>query len=208
MAAPKRALLVIDVQNEYFSGALPIAYPDVSVSLANILRAMDEARAVGVPVVVVRHIGAAQSPVFAPGSVGAALHPSVAARPCDHAVDKRQASALAETGLGEWLRQHGVDTLSVVGYMTHNCDDSTVRQAAHEGWRVEFMHDASGALPYRNAIGGASAEEIHRVFSVVMHTGFAAVVSTDDWIAALREGRALQSDSVVASYRRAQSGDA
>lgn len=35
----RRALLVIDVQNEYFSGKLPVTYP--GGSLPNILRAMD-----------------------------------------------------------------------------------------------------------------------------------------------------------------------
>ena len=37
---PRRALIVIDVQNEYFDGGLPIAHPPVSQSLPNILRAM------------------------------------------------------------------------------------------------------------------------------------------------------------------------
>ncbi len=40
---PKRALLVIDVQNEYFTGKLPITYP--TGSLANVLSAMDAASA-------------------------------------------------------------------------------------------------------------------------------------------------------------------
>ena len=107
------------------------------------------------------------------------------------------------TGLAGWLRERGIDTLVVVGYMTHNCDDSTARQAHHEGWKVELLHDASGSLPYRNAIGAATAEEIHRVFTVVMHTGFAAVASTDDWLAAVQRGEALQPDNVFLSNQRA-----
>ncbi|HYX86647.1 MAG TPA: isochorismatase family protein, partial [Gaiellales bacterium] len=51
----KRALIVIDVQNEYFDGALPISDPPPATSLANIGRAMDAATAKGVPVVVVQH---------------------------------------------------------------------------------------------------------------------------------------------------------
>ncbi len=52
----RRALVVIDVQNEYFpGGGLPIEYPPVEQSLPNITRAMDAARAAGIPVVVVRH---------------------------------------------------------------------------------------------------------------------------------------------------------
>lgn len=200
---PRRALIVIDVQNEYFSGKLRIEYPDVRTSLPNISRAMDAAAAAGIPVVVVQHLLPAGAPVFARGSDSAELHPEIARRPRDLLVEKNVASALTGTPLAGWLRERGIDTLTVIGYMTHNCDDSTVRQAHHEGWKVELLHDASGSLPYRNAIGAASAEEIHRVFTVVMHTGFAAVASTDDWLAALASGEALPIDNVFLSNQRA-----
>ncbi len=202
--APKRALIVIDVQNEYVSGNLKIEYPDVRQSLDNIARAMDAAAEADIPVVVVQHVAPEGSPIFARGSEGQALHPVVAERQWAHQVEKTMASALTGTDLGLWLRQKGVDTLTVVGYMTHNCDDSTVRQAAHEGWKVELLHDAAGSLPYNNAVGSATAEEIHRVFTVVMHTGFAAVVSTAEWLDAVQGGRALEPDNVYLSNRRAR----
>ncbi|MEO6808336.1 MAG: isochorismatase family protein, partial [Isosphaeraceae bacterium] len=50
----KRALLVIDVQNEYFpEGALPVTHP--SGHLENVLRVMDAAQGAGVPIVVIQH---------------------------------------------------------------------------------------------------------------------------------------------------------
>lgn len=202
--APKRALIVIDVQNEYFTGQLPIEYPDRQISLGNISRAMDAARAAAIPVVVVQHLTPEGTPIFARGSDGAALHPEVAARPRDLLVEKSMASCLTGTGLGEWLRQREIDTLTLVGYMTHNCDDATARQASHEGWKVELLHDATGALPYANAMGRASAEEIHRIFTVVMHTGFAAVASTDEWLLALVNGQPLAKDNVFLSNQRAR----
>lgn len=203
MTAPKRALLVIDVQNEYVTGNLRIEYPDVQTSLANIGRAMDAAHAAGIPVVVVQHHNTASAALFAEGSAGAALHPVVTTRTHAHQVRKTMASAFAGTDLALWLRRQGVDTLSIVGYMTHNCDDATARQAAHEGWKVELLHDATGSVPYANAVGVASAEEIHRVFTVVMHTGFAAVVSTDQWIEAATNAQALLPDNIYLSNQRA-----
>ncbi|MNE22432.1 Nicotinamidase-related amidase [Pseudomonas linyingensis] len=203
---PKRALIVIDVQNEYVSGNLRIEYPDVQLSLSNIVRAMDAARAAGIPVVVVRHLTPEGSPIFARGSEQAELHPLVADRHHDLLVEKSMASALTGTGLGAWLRERQIDTLSIVGYMTHNCNDSTVRQAKHEGWNVELLHDAAGSVPYANARGAATAEEIHRVFTVVMHTGFAAVVSTTEWLAAIERGEALQADNIYLSNQRALAG--
>jgi nicotinamidase-related amidase len=203
--APRRALLVIDVQNEYFSGQLPIEYPPVTTSLPNIVLAMDTAAAHGVPVIVVQHEAPAAAPVFAAGSHGWQLHADVAARTAAHHIVKHAASAFVGTDLADWLTAHAIDTITIVGYMTHNCDAATIYQAAHAGWNVEFLTDASGALPYENAAGKASAEEIHRVYSTVFHTGFAAVAGTADWVAAVADGTALERDNIVTSNQRATS---
>lgn len=203
---PKRALIVIDVQNEYVTGNLRIEYPPIEQSMANIGRAMDAATAAGIPVIVIQHLTPEGAPIFATGSHNAELHPLVADRPRDHFIQKQMASSFAGTDLAAYLKQHEIDTISVIGYMTHNCDDSTVRQAHHEGWNVELLHDAAGSPPYRNAMGSASAEEIHRVFTVVMHTGFAAVLSTDDWLRALETGEVPQPDNIYLSNQRAITG--
>ncbi|MEE7561059.1 cysteine hydrolase [Xanthomonas sp. Kuri4-2] len=202
MSSPRRALLVIDVQNEYFSGQLRIAHPPVAESLPNIVRAMAAAHAQGVPVVVFQHTAPEQSPVFARGSAAWALHPEVAAQPRDHHLLKAQPSVFAGTGLAAWLAARQIDTVTVVGYMTHNCNASSIYEAFHRGLRVEVLGDASGALPYANAAGRVSAEEIHRVFSVVFHSNFAAVASTAQWIAALQAGQALPLDDVLHSHLR------
>lgn len=202
--APRRALVVIDVQNEYVSGDLPIEYPSVDTSLPNIGRAMDAARAAGVPVIVVQNFSAPTSPLFARGSALAELHPIVASRPRDHYVEKSLPSAFAGTDLEAWLREHGIDTLTVVGYMTHNCDASTIFHAVHAGFDVEFLVDATGSVPYENAAGHASAEEIHRVFSVVFQSRFAAVASTDAWIAAASSGARLERSTIYASNHAAR----
>lgn len=203
---PRRALVVIDVQNEYFDGGLPIAYPPVSQSLPNILRAMGAAREHGIPVVVVQHETPPGAPVFARGSHGWELHPEIAAQPADHRIDKTMASVFAGTGLREWLAARGIDTLVIAGYMTQNCDAATAYAAAHDGLKVEFLSDASGVPAYENAAGKASAEEIHRVFSVVFHSNFAAVSTTEAWIGAVEDGVALEADNVYLSAQRALRG--
>ncbi len=207
--APRRALVVIDVQNEYFDGgALPIEYPPIERTLPNVTRAMDAARAAGIPVVVVQHSSPAGAPAFAPGTSGWALHPEVAARPHEHHIEKHHASVFTGTDFADWLAAQGIDTLTVIGYMTHNCDASTVYEASHRGLHVEWLHDATGALPYANGAGRASAEEIHRVYAVVFQSNFAAVASTGAWIDAVQTGQRLPIDGVVRSNRRARGLDA
>lgn len=201
--APRRALLVIDVQNEYVTGKLRIEYPPIQTSLANIALALDAARAAGIAVIMVQHGAPATSPIFAQGSDGWQLHPSVAGFAADHHIHKSKASVFADTDLGDWLHSHAIDTLTVTGYMTHNCDASTIYHAAHHGLQVEFLADATGSLPYENAAGKASAEEIHRVYSTVFHSNFAAVASTAEWIAAVQEGKPLARDNIFLSNQRA-----
>jgi nicotinamidase-related amidase len=201
---PRRALIVIDVQNEYVTGGLPIEYPPVETSLANIGRAIDAAHAQSIPVIVVQHLSPPDASLFARGSDGAALHPVVASRAYDHLIEKDLPSSFAHTDLAAWLDAHRIDTLAVAGYMTHNCNVSTVLHASHAGMKVEYLNDATGALPYENDAGYASAEEIHRAFTVVMHSRFAAVVSTNEWIEAVQSGRALAGGAIAASNKKAR----
>lgn len=199
-----RALIVIDVQNDYVGGNLPIEYPPVEVSLANIGRAMDAARGTAIPVVVVQNINPEGMPVMAKGTPGAELHASIVERGWDHYVQKDLPSAFAGTGLAEWLRTKGITTVTITGYMTHNCDLSTAVQGLHDGFTVELLSDATGSLPYANRAGSASAEEIHRVMTVVLNSRFATVMTTDEWLHAVAGGTLPERDGIFASNLRAR----
>lgn len=201
---PRRALIVIDVQNEYFDGHLQIEYPPVSDSLPKIVRAMDAAVAAGLPVIVIRQDSPSDAPAFAEGSHGWQLHAEVERRQRDVLFGKPLPSAFAETGLGDWLQARGIDTLSVVGYMTHNCNDTTIKHAFDRGIAVEFLHDASGAVSYANRAGYATAEEIHRVFAVVEQSRFAAVLRVEEWERCLASGEAPVREGILDSYANAR----
>ena len=201
--APRRALVVIDVQNEYFEGGgLPIEHPPIASTLPNVAAAMDAAARAGVLVVVVQHQAPAGAPLFQAGTHAGELHRQVAGRPRDHLVTKAFPRPFTRADLAGWLEERRIDTLAVAGYMTHNCVAATIFEGMHRGLTMEYLHDASGALPYANAAGRASAEEIHRVFSVVFHSNFAAVTSTADWIEAVKAQQALRRDNPVLSNRR------
>ena len=177
----KRALLVIDVQNEYFTGKLPITYP--AGSLTSILSAMDAAPAHDVPVVAIQH--ASPQPdavVFRKGSKEWELHPEVAARRHDVLIHKSLPGSFTGTELEAWLRERGVQTIAIAGYMTQMCCDTTARQAMHLGFGVEFLSDATGTLAIRNQAGEISAEELHRAILVTQQMRFSRVTKTGDWI--------------------------
>jgi nicotinamidase-related amidase len=199
----RRALIVIDVQNEYVTGALKIDYPPLEESLRNIGKAMDTANAANIPVIVVQQTAPPGSPLFAAGSNGWQLHPMVVGRCRSHFVSKTMPSAFIGTGLEDWLRDSHIDTVVVAGFMTHNCNDTTAKHAFDTGFRVEFLSDASGSVAYANRAGKASAEEIHRVFCVVEQSRFAAVMTTEEWILCLGSTTVLERDTIYESHRRA-----
>lgn len=177
----KRALLVIDVQNEYFTGKLPVTYP--SGSLENILKAMDAAYEKGIPVVVIRHTAqTADSPVFKKGSYEWDLHSEIARRPHNLFIEKDFPGSFTETELGSWLREKNIDTVVISGYMTQMCCDTTARQAFHLGFAVEFLSDATGTLSFKSNIGSVSDEELHRAILITQGWMFGKVLKTSEWI--------------------------
>lgn len=193
MPEPRRALIVVDVQNDYFAGPLSIQYPPREDSLANITRAMDEARDSGIPILTVQHIFPADAPVFAEGSEGARLHPDVARRAdqVTENVTKQFASVFAADGVTDWLRERGVDTLTLVGYMTNNCILGTAAGAEPLGFAVEVLADATGAIHLANEAGSIPARQVHETLLALLHSNWAAVASTEAWTNAVASGATL-----------------
>jgi nicotinamidase-related amidase len=178
----KRALLVIDVQNEYFTGKLPVSYPHGS--LEQIAQAMDAANEAKIPVVLIQHTAPqADSATFRRASHEWELHPEVVQRKHDVVIEKNLPGSFTGTQLEDWLKQRGIDSVVIGGYMTQMCCDTTARQAMHLGFGVEFLSDATGTLAFKNSAGEVSAEELHRAILVTQQIRFSNVLSTQEWIA-------------------------
>jgi nicotinamidase-related amidase len=178
------ALLVIDVQNEYFTGKLPVTYPHGSI--VNILQAMDAAHAVQVPVVVIQHSSrAAGAATFLPGTPAWQLHPEVKKRPHDVLIEKTQPGSFTSTNLGAWLKDRRINTITIAGYMTQICCDTTARQGFHRGFAVKFLSDATGTLPITNSAGTISDADLHRAILVTQQMRFSQVMTTSEWIRSL-----------------------
>lgn len=195
MTSPRRALIIVDVQNDYFDaeGPLAIQYPPREDSLARIVGTITTAQQAGMPVAVVQHEYPEGAPVFAAGSQGWKVHPDVEAAVHSSAkrVTKSYASVFAGTGLIDWVREQGVDTITLVGYMTNNCVLGTAADAEPLDVAVEVLSDATGAVHLANAAGSVTARQLHETLMVLLHSNFAAVATTDDWATAVTGGTAL-----------------
>ena len=176
----RRALLVIDVQNEYFTGKLPVTHP--SGSFDNILKVMDAAARDKMPTAVIQNSAKSpESPVFRKGSREWELHPEIAKRNFDVLIEKNLPDGFTGTILEKWLRDNHIDTVTITGYMTQNCCDTTARRAFHLGFGIEFLSDATGTLSITNEAGSVTAEELHRAI-LVAQARFGRVVATDEWL--------------------------
>lgn len=175
-----RAILVIDVQREYFDGALPITHP--AGHLERILEVMDHATSQRIPTAIIRHHQSdPESPIFRLNSPMWQLHAEVESRPRDILIDKQLPGSFTNTELEAWLKSVDADTVSIAGYMTHMCCDTTARQAFHRGYRVEFLKDACGTLPVANEAGSVTAEQLQESILVAQQMFISEVIGTQQW---------------------------
>jgi len=141
----RTALVVIDVQNDYFPGGL---FPNWGArkALRQVLALRDWARSRGLPIFWVRHTSARPgAPFFHPGTPGRELHPALEPRADEPIVDKDRPNSFAGTGLEDELRRRGVDTVVWSGMMAWMCVDTTVRAAKDLGFRNLVAYDATAS---------------------------------------------------------------
>lgn len=138
------ALLVIDLQNDYFPGG---KFPlwNTEATLVNVERAIQKARARSVPVLIVQHVAnssAGPAPFFHSGTPGADVHPRIlAAAPDAPIVVKELADGFVNTTLEETLTRFGTTDLLVCGMMTQNCVTHTAISRSAEKYDVTILTD-------------------------------------------------------------------
>ena len=172
-----RALVVVDIQNDYFpGGAFPLAGPEEAAAHARQL--LDAFRASGETVVHLQHVwDAPDARFFRPGTEGVEIHELVAPADGETVIRKEHPNSFLETGLESFLRERGVDSLVVCGMMTSMCVDATVRAAADLGFDTSVAHDAC-ACP-NLAFGGREvpAADVHAAFLAALASSYARVAS-------------------------------
>lgn len=137
-----KALLVIDLQNDYFPGGkFPLWNTDAV--LQNIEVAIGKANAQDIPVIHIQHIAKqGMAPFFNEGTPGADIHPRIlAAAPNAPVVVKEFADSFEKTNLEETLSKLGAAELLVCGMMTQNCVTHTAISKAAEKYAVTILPD-------------------------------------------------------------------
>ncbi|MES2369990.1 MAG: cysteine hydrolase family protein [Pseudomonadota bacterium] len=179
----KRAVVVIDLQNEYFpSGKLPLV--GIEEAVANAARVIAAARSNGDPVIHVRHESIApDAPFFVHGTKGVRIHSAVAPIEGEAVVLKNYPNAFLKTDLKQMLDANGVENVVVIGAMSHMCIDATCRAASDLGYKTIVVHDACATRDLEFGGQVVPAAQVHAAMMAALAFAYAKITTTDEYFA-------------------------
>lgn len=170
-------LLIIDAQRGFDD---PVwgrrNNPDAEANIGRLLAAW---RQQALPVVHVQHTSILPDSPLRPGQPGCEFKAEATPVLGEKRYTKTVNSAFIGTGLEAFLREHGYESLVVVGLTTDHCISTSVRMAANLGFEVILVSNATATF-VRAGLDGASipADEVHRIHLASLHGEFCTVLST------------------------------
>ena len=176
----EKALLIIDIQNDYFPGGR-MELEGADAAAAHARKVLQKAREQKLPIFHVRHLSTRPGATFfLPGTDGAEIHKAVRPQSGETVIEKNFPNSFRATALEEKLKSAGVKELVVAGMMTHMCVDASVRQAADLGYKVTLVGDACATRA--QTFGGETvpARQVHAAFLAALNGFYAKVVASDE----------------------------
>jgi len=177
---PDTALVVIDIQNDYFpGGAMELDGAEAAGAKAG--SALVHFRKNGLPVIHVKHLSTRPGATFfLPGTRGAEIHALVQPAAGEAVIEKNFPNSFRGTALEKHLKDSGVKNLVVAGMMTHMCVDASVRHAADLGYKVTLLADACATRAQSYGGETVPARQVHAAFLAALNGFYAKVVNTHE----------------------------
>ncbi len=172
----RRALLLVDIQNDYFNGGRwPVEdMGRVAKAAATVLEATRKA---GDLVIHIRHEATSdKAPFFRPGSKGADIHSSVAPRQGEAIILKHRPNSFHQTDLHQHLQSAAVSDVTIVGAMSQMCIDATARAARDLGYNVTLVADACGAKAMTFGPTSLSSQQVQAAFLGALAMTYATII--------------------------------
>jgi nicotinamidase-related amidase len=178
----KRALIVVDIQNDYFPGG-KWTLNGVEAAADNAVKLIGSARVAGNPVIHVRHeFKTADAPFFAPDSHGALIHPKIEIIDNEPVVLKHYINSFRETNLKALLDSKAIEEVVICGAMSHMCIDAITRASNDFGYKVTVIHDACATLDLEFNGVQVPAAHVHAAFMAALGFAYAKMYSTDEYL--------------------------
>jgi nicotinamidase-related amidase len=179
------ALLIIDIQNDYFPGGKMVleGSREASEKAKQILSLFREKR---LPLAHIQHISASPgASFFISGTEGVEIHANVKPVPGELVIRKHYPNSFRDTSLLEHLKREKIDHVVIAGMMTHMCVDATTRAAFDHGFQCTVLHDACATRPLSFNKDIVPAKQVHAAFLAALGAVYAKIISADDFIAGL-----------------------
>lgn len=175
----KQALLIIDVQNDYFEGGR-MALHQPQKALSNIEKVLAAFRERGLPVIHVQHISSHNGTFFLPDTEGARIHKNLTPLEDEVLIVKHDPNSFLRTNLADILRENEITGVVICGMMSHMCIDTTVRACYDYGLDVILLDDACATLDLTWNGKTIPAETVHNTFMASLDGVFARVIKTGE----------------------------
>jgi nicotinamidase-related amidase len=172
------ALVMIDCQNTYREGVMQLT--GVEAALIEARRVLDQARALGRPVIHIQHDAGPGTPYDVSAPIGR-IAEIVAPLAGEIVITKNYPNSFVQTSLDDELKKLGVKQLVLAGFMTHMCINSTARGAFNLGYSPTVVASATATrdlpLPDGSSVPAAT---VQAASIATMRDLFAAIAPSAD----------------------------
>jgi len=171
------ALILIDLQNDYFpGGTMELVGAEQAAMQAQLLLKAFRVRTL--PVFHIQHIAQrAGATFFLPGTKGADIHVTVTPSAEEAVITKHFPNSFRDTTLLDSLRGVDAPRLVVAGMMTHMCVDTTVRAAADLGFDCVLAQDGCATRTLQFDGQQVQAPQVQLSYLAALDGSFAKVQS-------------------------------
>ena len=172
------ALIIIDIQNDYFPGG-KMSLVNANEASANAKKLIERSRQSGIPVIHIQHIALQEGATFfLPDTKGAKIHQDVTPLKNEKLIVKHYPNSFRETDLLEYLQRKNIKNLVFAGMMTHVCIDATVKAAKDYGFNCELIGDATATRDLEINGQQVKAEEVQKALLAALNFYYAEISST------------------------------
>lgn len=179
------ALLIIDVQNDYFPGG-KMELPESDRAVGQIKVILEEFRQKKLPIIHIEHESVQEgSTFFLPGTEGQKIHRLLQPQPGEKVVVKHYPNSFLETELQSYLENNDIDRLIITGMMTFMCVDATTRAAKDLGYQCVLVHDTTATPPVEFSGVSCSAAQAKATITRALSFICDEVVSTSELLETL-----------------------
>ncbi len=182
----KQALLIIDIQNDYFEGGANPLSGSLEASL-NAKKILNKFRQDSLPVIHIKHLSLRSgSTFFIPNTKGAEIHENVAPLAQEKVIIKNYPNSFINTELLEYLKAQNITDLVICGMMTHMCIDATVRAAKDYNFNCTIISDACATKDLSVDGATVTSNNVQTAFLAALSYYYSSIENTQEFLSKIK----------------------